>query len=113
MKKYNFILSVLIFLILSNYTVAKDLVTKATFTVNGNCESCKKRIEKAAKTDGVKTAEWNEKTLLLTITFTPTKITVDQIQQHIAKSGHDTEKYKATEEDYNNLPQCCKYVRIK
>ena len=31
-------------------TFAKDETTKASFKVNGNCESCKKRIEKAAKT---------------------------------------------------------------
>lgn len=30
--------------------------------VSGNCESCKSRIEKAAKIEGVTKADWNEKT---------------------------------------------------
>jgi Cu(I)/Ag(I) efflux system membrane fusion protein len=27
----------------------------------------------------------------------------------VAKAGHDTEKYKATDKVYNDLPGCCKY----
>lgn len=90
---------------------AKEPLTKASFKVNGNCDSCKKRIENAAKTEGVKNASWDEGTKILTVTFHPTKITIDQIEQSIAKAGHDTEKYKATDSSYNKLPDCCQYTR--
>ena len=35
-------------------TFARDILTKATFKVSGNCDMCKERIEKAAKINGVK-----------------------------------------------------------
>ncbi len=92
-------------------TFAKDDFTKTSFKVWGNCDMCKKRIEKAAKTDGVKSAVWNEESKLITISFAPAKISVDQIQQNIANSGYDTEKYKANDSAYHQLPQCCQYER--
>jgi copper chaperone CopZ len=92
---------------------ARGETTKTSFKVSGNCDMCKKRIEKAAKVSGVKSADWNEETKIITVTFSPDKISVDQIQQNIAKVGYDTEKYKADEEGYNRLPQCCQYTRKK
>ncbi len=95
------------------FAEAKTPLTKASFKVTGNCESCKKRIEKAAKTDGVKKASWEESSNILTVIFNPLKITVDQIEQNVAKVGHDTEKYKAEDSIYNSLPDCCHYDRKK
>ena len=111
MKKTISILILSFLTLYTTLTFAKDETTKASFKVNGNCESCKKRIEKAAKTEGVKSAVWNIDTQILTVTFAPAKISVDLIQQNIAKAGHDTEKYKAEESIYKNLPQCCQYER--
>lgn len=111
MKKQILILLTLIVSLFSANSFSKDVTTKASFKVNGNCESCKKRIEKAAKTEGVKTAVWDVDTHILTVTFAPAKISVDQIQQNIAKAGHDTEKYKAEDSTYKNLPQCCQYEK--
>ncbi len=111
MKKTISILILSFLTLYTTLTFAKDETTKASFKVNGNCESCKKRIEKAAKTEGVKSAVWNIDTQILTVTFAPAKISVDQIQQNIAKAGHDTEKYKTEDSTYKNLPQCCQYER--
>jgi copper chaperone CopZ len=80
-----------------------------TFSVQGSCGMCKSRIEKAAKLDGVSRAEWNRETKVLTVVFDPAKTSVDAIQQKIAAVGHDTEKYKASDDVYNALPGCCKY----
>lgn len=110
MKKSFLITLAFCFAIFTN-ALAKDVVTKASFKVSGNCESCKKRIEKAAKLDGVKTAVWNQETKVLTTTFAPAKITVEQIEQSIAKAGYDTEKFKADETAYKNLPHCCQYEK--
>lgn len=111
MKKRIFILLTFAFAIFSVTTFAKETLTKASFKVSGNCDECKKRIEKAAKHDGVKSAVWNEETKIITVSFHPAKTSVDRIQQNIAKVGYDTDKYKATEIDYKNLPQCCQYSR--
>ncbi len=110
-KKQLFILLSVMITFFSANTFAKDMVTKTSFKVNGNCDMCKKRIEKAAKTEGVKTAVWNVDTHMLTTTFVPGKITVEQIEQNIAKVGYDTEKYKANDAAYKQLPQCCQYER--
>jgi periplasmic mercuric ion binding protein len=77
--------------------------------VSGMCESCKSRIEKAAKLDGVSKATWNKDTKILTLIFDPSKVSSDDIQKKIAAAGHDTEKYKANDKAYNALPGCCKY----
>lgn len=83
----------------------------AEFKVSGNCELCKARIEKAAKVDGVLSAEWNMETKVLKVEYLPAKIKVETMHKNIAKVGHDTEKEKADEEAYNKLPDCCKYER--
>ena len=84
-----------------------------TIKVWGNCESCQARIEKAARVNGVEKADWNIQTKILTLSYNPSVITPDQVQKNIAAVGHDTEKYKADDKAYNNLPGCCKYDRKK
>lgn len=84
------------------------------FKVYGNCEMCKARIEKAAKSvDGVKVADWNVESKMLELTFDDSKTDVNKVQEAIAKVGHDTDKYKATDEAYNKVSGCCKYERAK
>jgi mercuric ion binding protein len=82
-----------------------------TIAVSGNCNSCKARIEKAAKIDGVSKADWNKDTKVLTLVYDPSKVTSDEVQKKIAAVGHDTEKYKADDKAYNSLPGCCQYER--
>jgi len=85
---------------------------KATFKVSGNCEMCKTKIETSAKgIEGVKTAKWNVVNGKMKVKFNPEITNTDKIQKTIASIGYDTEKYKATDEDYNNLHYCCKYER--
>lgn len=96
-----------------NNTIAQEKAKKEiktiTIKVEGNCEQCKKRIENAAYIKGVKNSSWNEETKNLTIVYRTDKVTEEQIQKAIAKSGHETPKVKADEEAYSNLPDCCKY----
>jgi len=82
-----------------------------TFKVYGNCVMCEKRIEKAARIDGVTHAEWNEETQMITISFHPSKTSADKVHKAIAEVGHDTDKEKTTDEVYKKLPGCCKYDR--
>ncbi|MCQ4035736.1 TonB-dependent receptor domain-containing protein [Kaistella montana] len=81
------------------------------FFVRGNCSSCKARIEKAAKTAGANSADWNAETQIVTLDFDPAKISADAILKMIANVGHDNEKYKASDNVYKNLPDCCLYDR--
>jgi Cu(I)/Ag(I) efflux system membrane fusion protein len=37
------------------------------------------------------------------------RISLDSLQQRIAAVGHDTEKYKAADSVYAELPSCCLY----
>ena len=77
--------------------------------VSGNCESCKARIEKASKVEGVTKADWNQKTKLLTLVYDPSKVRSADIQKKIADVGHDTPLFRAEAKTYNALPSCCKY----
>ena len=84
-----------------------------TFKVYGNCGMCEKRIEKAAKVEGVTKALWNVDTKIMTVSYNPDKVSNDGIQKNIAAVGHDTEKYSADYEAYSRLPGCCLYERKK
>ncbi len=87
---------------------------EASFKVFGNCGMCKSRIEKAAKTiDWVKSADWNGKTKMLTISYEPEKTILEDVHKNIAKEGHDTEKVRADDDIYEALPGCCQYERLK
>ena len=83
-------------------------------SVGGLCEMCKERIETAAKSvKGVVSAEWDFETKMLHLNFDSSKTNSDEIQKAVAKAGHDTEKFKAPDEVYKKLPECCLYDRFK
>jgi copper chaperone CopZ len=84
-----------------------------TMKVWGNCGMCKDRIEKTVKAEGAATATWDAKTQLLAVTYDPAKTSMDAIGKKLASVGHDTEKYKAKENAYTKLPECCHYERAK
>ncbi len=83
--------------------------TTASIKVHGACSHCKQRIENAVKTNGVKTAVWNAKTQLLSISFDPSIISLETIQNKIVATGHDLDNKKANDDVYNALPECCHY----
>lgn len=84
----------------------------ATFEVNGKCGICKKRIEKAALgLEGVQSANWDVETNALAVKYDPAKVKEADIQKQVASVGHDTAQVKATDEAYDSLPGCCKYIR--
>lgn len=90
----------------------KNKNAKTEFHVSGNCEMCKKRIEKAAlSVSGVKSADWHMDCGTLYLIVNEEKTNVVAIQKSIAKAGHDTDALKATKEDYKNLHACCQYER--
>lgn len=107
---------ILIFLLMLGLGVVaqtkKNKNAKYTVEVNGNCEQCQKRIQKAAlSVSGVKSAVWDISTHRLTLILNEEKTTLDKVEQAVAKVGHDTQNVKATNEAYDNLHSCCKYDR--
>ena len=92
---------------------SENVLTKAMFTVAGNCDMCKDRIESAAKSvNGVINAEWSAEKQMVQILFDQQKTNADVVQKAIAVSGHDTEKFKADDDVYSKLPECCLYKRL-
>lgn len=81
-----------------------------TIQVQGNCSMCKARIENAVKAiSGVSSANWDQKTKQLQLSFDGSDTSVEMLSKAIAKAGHDTDKYKAETAVYAALPNCCKY----
>ncbi|MFA5556798.1 MAG: heavy-metal-associated domain-containing protein [Flavobacteriaceae bacterium] len=92
--------------------VKKNKNAKYDIEVNGNCEMCKKRIEKAAySVKGVKSAQWHADHKDIHLVIDENKTSIDQIHQAIANVGHDTDKVRAKDEDYEKLHHCCMYER--
>lgn len=84
------------------------------FKVHGNCGMCEKRVELAANAvDGVSAADWDKKSMVMTVTYDQSKTDVHKVQSAIAKAGHDTEMHRASDETYSKLHSCCKYKRAE
>jgi len=85
-------------------------IMNETFHVSGNCEMCKERIENAAKSvKGVISAEWDIPGQMLKLGFNSSTTSLETVQKAIAAAGHDNGKFRATDEVYSKLPECCLY----
>ena len=92
--------------------VKKNKNAKYVTEVNGNCEQCQKRIQKAAfSVEGVKSAVWNIETHQLNVILNEEKCTLLDVKKAIAKVGHDTDGVRAKDEVYESLHHCCLYER--
>jgi cation transport ATPase len=112
MKKLIFILLITLTGLSVQAQEKKDKNAKHDIEVKGNCDQCKKRIEKAAySVKGVKSAVWHQDDKDLHLIIDETKCSLDDVRAAITKSGHDTDTMKAEKEAYDNLHSCCKYDR--
>ncbi|HSZ24518.1 MAG TPA: heavy-metal-associated domain-containing protein [Cytophagaceae bacterium] len=109
------IVSVLLISIVTYKTLANTKGDEtSTFKVYGNCEMCKKRIETALlKNKNIKKANWDVTSKMLTVIYNSNLISLEVIHKIISEAGHDTEKVKASDSSYKNLPGCCHYERKK
>jgi copper chaperone CopZ len=97
-------------LVVSFSLTAKEETVK--FPVKGECGMCEKRIVDAATSViGVNSADWEQKSQTLQVSFNDNKTNVKQIQTSIAIAGHDTELFNASDNKYSELPGCCQYQR--
>ncbi len=113
MKNIIIVIAVVFFGMTANaQDKVKDKNAKVSFRVDGNCDMCKKRIEKAAfGVPGVKSATWDVSSEQLNLIINEEKANVQDVQKAVAKVGHDTEGEKASEEAYSKLHTCCAYER--
>ena len=113
MKTYKkiFLLGLLVFghHLVTIAQAKEDEKIKIQFKVEGVCDMCKTTIENAAYIKGVKLAQWDKVSSIITVVYKTDKTNDDAIHQSIAAAGYDTDKVKATEKAYNSLPKCCKY----
>ena len=87
-------------------------IETAKFKVYGNCETCKKRIEKATKgMNGVESGVWDVNTKIFTLKYDPAKVQPKEVEAKIAQAGHDNELHVADQKTYKSLPECCQYKR--
>ena len=85
--------------------------TRATtsFSAYGSCDMCKARIENALDRKGIQKVYYSLEEQKVFITYQSDKFTEEQLHNIIAMVGHDTDKVKADDLVYHNLPGCCHY----
>lgn len=87
---------------------AKTVKTK--IFVDGKCDHCKERIEKAAlKIKGVSAAVWNQEQKCLYLKYNSDKTDTLAVEKALVNVGHDAGKLKADDATYEALPPCCHY----
>ncbi len=87
-------------------------VVEDTITVEGVCGMCKERIEEAAYGKGVKFASWDKNSKQLVLAYRSDKTSLEEVEGRIAAAGHKTENTAAKKDDYESLPDCCKYEHV-
>jgi periplasmic mercuric ion binding protein len=113
MKIIPSFLALFMIMSISYSSKAQSKVTQDTIMVEGICEMCKTRIEEAAYGKGVKFAEWTNATSQLIVAYNTEKTSLEDIEARIAKKGHTTSHKEATKEDYETLPDCCRYEQLE
>ncbi len=104
---------VVLLLMLGFFTMtsfAQEKNKKLTMEVDGKCDMCKTRIEKAALgVKGVKFAMWDIPSHELSLIIDERKTDPMKVKTALVAVGHDTKELKATDEAYGGVHPCCKY----
>ncbi|OUL64064.1 DUF3347 domain-containing protein [Flavobacterium sp. AJR] len=82
-----------------------------TVKIFGNCEMCKKTIEKAGNLKNSAEVDWNKDSKMATLTYDATKTNKEEILKRIALAGYDSNEFLAPNDVYAKLPECCQYER--
>lgn len=76
---------------------------------SAQCEMCKETIEEAmAFEKGIKSAELDLDTKMLTVKYKPQKTDPKTIKKAIAREGYDADEVKTDPKAYEKLEACCK-----
>lgn len=75
---------------------------------SAECDMCKKRIEKEVSLmKGVKKAELDLETKVLTVEYNPKKTSPEKIRKVLSDLGYDADDVKANNRATKELPHCC------
>ncbi len=86
----------------------KGMIT-AEIKTSAECGMCKDKIEEALYfTKGVKKADLDPISQVLTVKFKENKTDLDAIRKVVAEAGYDADDVAANAEEYEKLPTCCK-----
>lgn len=114
MKTISKIASIFGIALLSTNGIAQIKDAKIeTVKIYGNCDMCKKTIEKSGNLKNISKVDWNKDTKMATLTYNQKKTNEDAILKRIALAGYDSEKFLAPNDAYAKLPGCCQYDRHK
>ncbi len=109
MTRSTFFLTVASLFIATTGLRAEDGTKEVKIKTSAICEMCKERIERnLAFEKGVKEADLDVKTKVVTIRYNPKKTDVTKLKANIAKTGYDAEDVTADPAGYAKLPSCCK-----
>lgn len=103
-----------LFLILAaSFTMQVAVAQKSIATVeiqtSAVCDMCKETIEKQlAFTKGVKAAELDVASAIVTVSYRTKRTTLDEIRKAINEIGYAADDSKPTQEAYDKLHYCCK-----
>lgn len=109
MKTLKYFFFSFLFLSLTAVVFAQTKTEK--LAVSGECGTCKRKIETAAKSAGASYAVWNVSDKMLTVKYNSTSTNTAKIENAVAAAGYDTQDVKASNAAYNKLDDCCKYDR--
>lgn len=112
MKNFILIIMIAVAHIHAAAQTSKKPVT-IQFEVAGICGMCEKTIESALDAKGIIAAQFDLEKNIATVTYKPTKISEEQIHKLITARGYDTDKFKATDEEYSRTHDCCKYRELE
>lgn len=105
MKAIGMILSMLLITGLSYAQSVQEVKIKTS----AECGSCKERLEgKLNYVEGIRFAELDIASKVLTLKFSPKKISLEEIRKIISELGYDADEVKAIPEAVEKLPGCCK-----
>jgi cation transport ATPase len=108
MKKSIFI-SMLLLMFVGVKKKKKTKLDTIQIKTSGQCGMCKERIEKVMVYEkGVKTADYDETTAVVTVIYNAQKTTPETLRKAITVVGHDADDQLADPKAYAKLPTCCK-----
>lgn len=109
MNRSTFFLSLATLFVSGTALHAQDSSGEVKIKTSAICEQCKERIERnLAYEKGVKEADLDVKTKVVTIKYNPKKTDVAKLKANITKTGYDADEVVADPAGYAKLPSCCK-----
>ncbi len=106
MKNLLLIISILI---LSNgYSQKENKNTEIKIVTSAECGTCKKTLEeKLTYSKGIRYAELDVTTKIMTVGYSSKKTTPDKIRSIISETGYDADNVSANPSTQQSLPSCC------